>query len=183
MKKTDGTVIILGEVASHIAANWLVETSQISKMTMCSHHAQTTEDLVDNLKIAQLRVGGFHNELLAEQQVIKAINIDIHMENVDGHRYISRITEIVPITEKDYPLKFIPAALEFFKRNTDRNSYETVDILRYEEGKYVLKNTFSRRAYDRILKNLNTEEKKEFMQLFRPDSRCGPQLMEDAVLR
>ncbi|MGB8455263.1 MAG: ATPase, T2SS/T4P/T4SS family [Anaerocolumna sp.] len=166
MKKTDGTVIILGEVASHAAANWLVETSQISKMTMCSHHAQTTEDLVDNLKIAQLRVGGFQNEFLAEEQVVKAINIDIHMENINGHRYISRITEIVPLTENDYPKMIIPAAIEYFKRNTDRKAYKTVDISRFEAGKYVLTNSFSKRASDRILKNLNETEQKEFIKLF-----------------
>ena len=166
MKKTDGTVIILGEVASHTAANWLVETSQISKMTLCSHHAQTTEDLIDNLKIAQLRVGGFHNEFLAEEQVVKAINIDIHMENINGHRYISRITEIVPINEKDYPSDYIPAALEYFKRKTDRKAYKTTDIVRFEKGQYVLKNPFSRRARERILKNLNEVEGAEFTSFF-----------------
>ncbi len=166
MKKTDGTVIILGEVASHIAANWLVETSQISKMTMCSHHARTTEDLIDNLKIAQLRVGGFHNEFLAEEQVVKAINIDIHMENIGGHRYISRITEIVPAEDKDYPVKFLPAALEYFQRNTDRKAYKTVDIVGFENGKYILKNSFSKRASNRILMNLTEGEREEFINLF-----------------
>ena len=168
MKKTDGTVIILGEVASHTAANWLVETAQISKMTMCSHHAQTTEDLVDHLKIAQLRVGGFHNEFLAEEQVVKAVNIDIHMENQNGHRYISRITEIIPITDKEYPSDLRPAALEFFKRNTDRRAYVTKDIIRFENGKYVLKNKFSSRANDRILRNLDDLEQEEYLRLFQP---------------
>jgi pilus assembly protein CpaF len=166
MKKTDGTVIILGEVASHTAANWLVETSQISKMTLCSHHAQTTEDLIDNLKISQLRAGGFHNEYLAEGQVVKAINIDIHMENINGHRYISRITEIVPINEEDYPQEYIPAALEYFKRNTDRKAYKTVDIVRFENGRYVIKNPFSKRARVRMMKNLSETESEEFSCFF-----------------
>jgi pilus assembly protein CpaF len=165
LKKTDGTVIILGEVASHEAASWLVETSQISKMTMCSHHAQTTEDLVDSLKIAQLRVGGFANEYLAEQQVAKAIQIDIHMENINGHRFISRITEIIPVTDRDYPKEIRPAVLEFFKRNTDRKAYRTVDIVRFENNSYVLKNPFSERATERIIKNLTLKEKEEFLKL------------------
>ncbi|QHQ62876.1 pilus assembly protein CpaF [Anaerocolumna sedimenticola] len=173
MKKTDGTVIILGEVASHTAANWLVETAQISKMTMCSHHAQTTEDLVDHLKISQLRVGGFHNEFLAEEQVVKAVNIDIHMENQNGHRYISRITEIIPITDKEYPSDLRPAALEFFKRNTDRRAYITKDIIRFENGKYVLKNNFSSRANDRILRNLDDLEQEEYLRLFQPGEQEG----------
>lgn len=167
MKKTDGTVIILGEVASHIAANWLVETAQISKMTLCSHHAQTTEDLIDSLKIAQLRAGGFHNEYLAEEQVVKAIHIDVHMENDNGRRYISRITEIVPNHDKDYPSVLKPAALEYFKRNTDRRAYKTTDIVCFENNGYVVKHAFSKRAADRILKNLNQEERKEFCQYFQ----------------
>ncbi len=176
MKKTDGTVIILGEVTSHTAANWLVETSQISKMTMCSHHAQTTEDLIDNLKIAQLRVGGFHNEFLAEEQVVKAINIDIHMENAGGHRYISRITEIVPVEDKEPELSvFKPAASRYFKRMNSLRTYKTVDIARFENGKYELKNSFSKRAGDRILKNLNEDERKEFMMLFHREVQVDMQ--------
>ncbi len=166
MKKTDGTVIILGEVASHIAANWLVETSQISKMTLCSHHAQTTEDLIDNLKIAQLRVGGFHNEFLAEEQVVKAIQVDIHMENSGGHRYISRITEIVPLKSGNRPSELKPADEEYYKSNLQQKAYKTVDIVKFENGRYTVKNAFSQRAVDRILMNLNTEESEEFTSFF-----------------
>lgn len=171
MKKTDGTVIILGEVASHIAANWLVETSQISKMTLCSHHAQTTEDLIDNLKIAQLQVGGFHNEFLAEEQVVKAIHIDIHMENTGGHRYISRITEIVPLDNGNYPSGLKPVTAEYYKSNTDQKAYKTVDIVKFENGRYTVKNAFSQRAVRRILTNLNTEEGEEFVSFFQTQLR------------
>jgi pilus assembly protein CpaF len=171
MKKTDGTVIILGEVASHIAANWLVETSQISKMTLCSHHAQTTEDLIDNLKIAQLQVGGFHNEFLAEEQVVKAIHIDIHMENTGGHRYISRITEIVPLSSENCPSGLKPVAAEYYKSNTAQKAYKTVDIVKFENGRYTVKNVFSQRAVRRILTNLNTEEGEEFVSFFQTQLR------------
>lgn len=166
LKKTDGSVIILGEVASHEAANYLVETAQISKMTMCSHHAKTTKDLIDSLKIAQLRVGGFRDEYLAEEQVVKAINIDIHMENKNGHRYISRITEIIPQIRENYPDSFIPATMEYFRRKTEMRAYRTVDILRFEEGKYRLVGLFSVNARKQILSNLQAEEKTEFNRLF-----------------
>lgn len=166
LKKTDGSVIILGEVASHEAANYLVETAQISKMTMCSHHAKTTKDLIDNLKIAQLRAGGFRDEYLAEEQVVKAINIDIHMENKNGHRYISKITEIIPALQEDYPSDLVPATIEYYKRRTETKTYKTVDILRFENGKYKLINTFSERTKNQILSNLLMEEKAAFNRLF-----------------
>lgn len=165
LKKTDGTVIILGEVASHEAANYLVETAQISKMTMCSHHAKTTKDLIDSLKIAQLRVGGFKDEYLAEEQVVKAINIDIHMENKNGHRYISKITEIIPLINESYPESLVPATMEYYKRKTAIKAYKTVDILRYEEGKYKLVGPLSEYARQQIFNNLQMEEKASFNKL------------------
>ncbi|MDF2804196.1 MAG: cpaF1 [Anaerocolumna sp.] len=166
LKKTDGAVIILGEVVTHEAANYLVETAQISKMTMCSHHAKTTKDLIDSLKIAQLRVGGFQDEYLAEEQVIKAINVDIHMENKNGHRYISKITEIVPLAKENYPESLVPATLEYYRRRTELRAYKTVDILRYEDGRYKLVGVLSDYAREQILKNLLIEEKAEFNRLF-----------------
>lgn len=166
LKKTDGSVIILGEVASYEAANYLVETAQISKMTMCSHHAKTTKDLIDYLKIAQLRVGGFHNEYLAEEQVVKAINIDIHMENKNGHRYISKITEIIPIHQEEYPETLASATKEYYRRRTDSKAYKTVDIVRFENGAYHIINAFSPNTTMQIMKHLQEEEKLAFNQLF-----------------
>lgn len=166
LKKTDGSVIILGEVASHQSANYLVETAQISKMTMCSHHAKSTKDLIDSLKIAQLRAGGFRDEYLAEEQVVKAINIDIHMENKNGHRYISKITEILPFFQEEYPNCLSSATREYYKRRTETKSYKTVDIVRFEEGKYKLVNNLSENAKGRILSNLHMDEKEEFIKLF-----------------
>lgn len=166
LKKTDGAVIILGEVASHESANYLIETAQISKMTMCSHHAKTTKDLIDSLKIAQLRAGGFRDEYLAEEQVVKAINIDIHMENKNGHRYISKITEIIPGFKEDYPDSLVTATMEYYRRRTEPRAYKTVEILRYEQGKYQLVNTLSDYAKEQILRNLRREERDEFNRLF-----------------
>ncbi|MFV0342404.1 MAG: ATPase, T2SS/T4P/T4SS family [Anaerocolumna sp.] len=166
LKKTDGSVIILGEVASHEAANYLVETAQVSKMTMCSHHAKTTKDLIDSLKIAQLRVGGFKDEYLAQEQVVKAINIDIHMENKNGHRYISKITEIIPVKMEKYPESLVPATMEYYKRSTEVRAYKTVDILRFEEGRYQLVSGLSEGARKQILKHLNDKEQGAFQDLF-----------------
>ncbi|MFV0344469.1 MAG: hypothetical protein ACK5JH_16555, partial [Anaerocolumna sp.] len=166
LKNTDGSVIILGEVASHEAANYLVETAQVSKMTMCSHHAKTTKDLIDSLKISQLRVGGFKDEYLAQEQVVKAINIDIHMENKNGHRYISKITEIIPVKVEKYPESLVPATMEYYKRSTEVRAYKTVDILRFEEGRYQLVNALSEGARNHILKHLNEKEQGAFQDLF-----------------
>lgn len=167
MKKTDGTVLILGEVASHETANYLIEISQISKMTLFSHHAETTQDLISYFKISQLREGGFHKEDLAEYQAANAINIDIHMENKNGHRYISRITEIIPYYKKDLPGGLVEATREYYKRRTSPVTFETRDILSFIEGRYVMQKGFSDKSQEHILYNLGESEKQEYREFIK----------------
>lgn len=167
MKKTDGTVLILGEVASHEAANYLVEIAQISKMTLCSHHAAATEDFVAYLKIAQLRTGGFHNEALAEYQAANAVNIDIHMENRNGQRLISSITEIIPCYQKEMPAGLILATQEYYKRRTSPVTFETREIVSFQEGRYVFREEFSKRLHHRICRNLPDREREEYLQFLQ----------------
>lgn len=167
MKKTDGTVLILGEVASHEAANYLVEIAQISKMTLCSHHAATTEDFVAYLKIAQLRTGGFHNEALAEYQAANAVNIDIHMENRNGRRLISGITEIIPCYHREMPAGLILATQEYYKRRTSPVTFETREIVSFQEGRYVFREEFSERLHHRICRNLPDREREEYLQFLQ----------------
>lgn len=167
MKKTDGTVLILGEVASHETANYLVEIAQNSKMTLFSHHAETTQDLISYFKIAQLREGGFHKENLAEYQAANAINIDIHMENKNGHRYISRITEIIPYYKKDLPGGLVEATQEYYKRRTSPVTFETRDILSFIEGRYVIQKGFSDKSQEHILYNLRESERQEYREFIK----------------
>ncbi len=167
MKKTDGTVLILGEVASHETANYLIEISQISKMTLFSHHAETTQDLISYFKISQLREGGFHKEDLAEYQAANAINIDIHMENKNGHRYISRITEIIPYYKKDLPGGLVEATREYYKRRTSPVTFETRDILSFIEGRYVIQQGFSDKSQEHILNNLRESERQEYREFIK----------------
>lgn len=167
MKKTDGAVIILGEVASHETANYMIEISQISKMTLCSHHAGTTEDLIAYFKISQLREGGFHKEDLAEYQAANALNIDIHMENRGGHRYISRITEIIPYYKKELPGGLVEATQEYYRRRTSPVTFETRDILTFQDGKYVVQQNFSENSQKHILSNLSETERKVYTEFMR----------------
>jgi len=88
------------------------------------------------------------------------------MANKKGHRYIERITEIIPVNEREYPEPLNKAFLEFFRRMTNYRTFKTVDIIRFENGEYVVKNQLSERAKERILNNLNDQERDEFENLF-----------------
>lgn len=144
-KKTDGSVNILGEVATEPVAAWLIQIAQVASLfTIFTHHAKTTRDLVISLRNALLNSGGFSNEKVAEEQVADTIRFDIHMNrDVYGHRYIERITEIIPEPWKE-------------------RMFRTVDIVVWENGRYYQKNAISSGIANEITGFLGAEEKKEF---------------------
>ena len=148
-KKTDGTVNILGEVVSAPVSSWLVQMSMVGSLfTMFTHHAKNTKALVKYMRNCLLSHGAFSNERIAEEQVVDAINFDIHMEkDITGHRYIERITEIVP------------------KENSDK-LYETVDVVRYDNGRYILNGRISQASRTEIFKYLTKEEQEEYYAIF-----------------
>lgn len=147
LKKTDGIVTILGEVATQPVANWLIQIAQTASLfTMFTHHAKTTKDLLEGLRNALLKEGGFQNEQIALQQVVASIRFDIHMARTrDGERYVERITEITWNKDKE-------------------EGYEIRDLIVWENGQYKKKNEFSHMVQQDILKRLTLEEKQQFLQ-------------------
>ena len=144
LKKTDGVVTILGEVATHEVASWLIQIAQTASLfTMFTHHAKTTKDLVEGLRNALLKEGGFQNEKVAFDQVVSSVRFDIHMGKTrEGHRYVQRITEILP---KKVDGKVV-----------------CQDIIVWKEGGYEIKNSISKETREEIARNLTYEERKQF---------------------
>lgn len=102
-KKTDGSVNIIGEVATDPVASWMIQSAQVaSKFTLFTHHAKTFPDLVTALRNSMLRAGVFKDEKTAEEQVVQVLNFDIHLvKDFRGRRYIERVTECIPVEEKN----------------------------------------------------------------------------------
>lgn len=147
-KKTDGVVSLLGEVASPKLAALMIQLGQAaSKYTLFTHHANTTRDLVIWLRNSLLQEGSFQDERAALSQVLDVVKLDIHMEMENGHRYIERITEIVPA----------PETKEGFREN---------QLIRFQNGTYVLVGYLSEKGRERIAAHLSEEEKMEFQKLF-----------------
>lgn len=165
-KKTDGSVNILGEVATAPVANWLIQMAQVASLfTMFTHHAKTTHSLVVSMRNSLLQAGGFSNEKVAEEQVAEAINFDIHMnKDASGHRYIERITEILPVSEEPYPNNMDESMKTFFERSTDRRTFRTVEIVAFDGTQYIYKNSLSKKTKKQIYQYLNEEEAEEFSQ-------------------
>lgn len=168
-KKTNGAVNILGEIATAEAATFVIQTSMVaSRMTMFTHHAKTARDLVISFRNNLLETSGYSNDIVAEELVADTINIDCHMEVRDGHRFIERITEIIPIRDRRYPSEICTEfssderlkldQMEYMHRATDRTLFTTVNLVEYKDGKYVFTNMPSVATLKKIEAMLSSRE-------------------------
>lgn len=176
-KKTDGSVNILGEVATDEVCSWMLQMAQVASLfTLFTHHAKTASDLVMSLRNSLLKCEVFNNEKVAEQQVVQVLNFDIHLEkDYSGKRYIERITEIIELDEKPYPTEykqvntkeekinmFMDTMTEYFTRKTDRKTYITKNIVEFRDGKYVACNKISNSNIQKMKKHMTKEDKDNF---------------------
>lgn len=172
-KKTSGDVNIIGEVAEAAQANFVVQTAMVASLfAMFTHHAKTAYDFVMAIanNLLDPECGIYREKKEAVEMAAKILNIDIHLENRKGHRYLERITEIIPIQEMEYPSDVDPNKkheadeLEYFKRQTDRKMFEERDLVRYVNGEFVLVHLPSKTMVEDIKKKLTLEEEKEFIE-------------------
>ena len=149
-KKTDGSVNIIGEVATDPVASWMIQAAQVaSKFTLFTHHAKTFPDLVTALRNSMLRTGVFKNELVAEEQVVSVLNFNVHLvKDFRGNRYIQRVTECIPVIDKnDYNYNsrnettlegkfdtFIENSTKYFAKETNKELYKYQNIMEYQDG-------------------------------------------------
>ena len=182
-KKTDGSVNIIGEVATDPVASWMIQSAQVaSKFTLFTHHAKTFPDLVTALRNSMLRAGVFKDEKTAEEQVVQVLNFDIHLvKDFRGRRYIERITECIPVEEKneytfDYRKektlegkldKFMDNATNFFTKTTNRELYKYRNVLEYHDGTYVLTNPISDKNIKEMLNNMDDRDAEEFKKFVK----------------
>ncbi len=182
-KKTDGTVNILGEVATAPVASWMIQMAQVASLfTIFTHHAKTSEDLVLALRNNLLQTRVFNNERVAEKQVADVVNFDVHLyKDIDGNRYIQRITEIIPLDNNaEYPDSyknaenleqkldsFYDTIREYFIRVTDRKVFETRDIVVWENGEYKVAGMISRKSFDEMSQHMDKQERENFSLFLR----------------
>ena len=156
----------------------MIQSAQVaSKFTLFTHHAKTFPDLVTALRNSMLRAGVFKNEKTAEEQVVQVLNFDIHLvKDFRGRRYIERITECIPVQEKnEYTYdhrkektiegklnKFMDNATIFFTKSTNRELYQYRNIIENHDGKYVLTNPISETNIIEMRNNMDESDVGEF---------------------
>ena len=176
-KKTDGSVNILGEVATDPVAAWMIQMAQVASLfTLFTHHAKTTRDLVYSLRNSLLKCEMFTNEKIAEQQVVSVLDFDIHLaRDYEGKRYIERITEIVELPDTPLPDNFIheknlndktasfmETTAEYYKKMTDNRIFECRNIIEFRDGRYVAVNPVSKERAERMKRAMTAEDARQF---------------------
>jgi pilus assembly protein CpaF len=186
LKKSDAAVTIVGEVASNEVASRMIQMAQVaSQFTIFSHHALTAKALVFAIRNSLVESGGFNNMITAEQQVVDVLRIDVHIDfDVSGFRYIERITEIIKVEEGiPYP-EFDPRnpdrskaeiEREYYRRQTDRTSFTTRDIIRFNKQKrrYEAAEWLSPELSEHIYKNLPKEYAGRFFEYVKSNWTKG----------
>ncbi len=156
----------------------MIQAAQVaSKFTLFTHHAKTFPNLVTALRNSMLRTGVFKSEQTAEEQVIQVLNFDIHLvKDFRGRRYIERVTECIPIEEKnEYTFdhrkektlegkfdKFFDNATIFFSKTTNKELYKYQNVLEFIDDKYVLSNPISDNNIKEMRLNMNDTDQIAF---------------------
>lgn len=190
-KKTDGSVNIIGEVATDPVASWMIQSAQVaSKFTLFTHHAKTFPNLITALRNSMLRAGTFTDEKVAEDQVVQVLNFDIHLvKDFRGRRYIERITECIPVEEKnEYTYnhrkektmegkfeKFFDNATVFFSKTTNRELYKYRNVLEFCNDSYVLVNPISDANIRGMRENMDDNDQILFDKFLQRNWGISPQ--------
>ncbi|OMF01428.1 ATPase, T2SS/T4P/T4SS family [Paenibacillus sp. FSL H7-0942] len=155
-KKTDGTVNILGEVASDEVAAWMIQMSQVASLfTLFTHHAKTFRDLVFSLRNSLLKTGMFQHEHIAEEQVVSVINFDVHMKkDAEGRRYIERITECLPRANQGDSVE-------------ERAGFTFHNVVEYRDGAYVATAPISSGSMVDMREQMTLKDAEKFEQFMK----------------
>lgn len=170
LKASEAHTILFGETASLEHAKHLLDLLLAgTKRIITTGHWPTSDELISYFVLAEGGYGNGGSEDV-EHMVARLLNLDVHhVKDNDGHRYIDRITEIIPYDrgkKETMQANGIEGKLEkianYLERMTRRKTYYTRDIVVYEAGEYHMINPISDELSNTIMKHLSPEEKSSF---------------------
>ena len=183
LKKTDGYLSMVGEVAEDLVAARMIQFCLIaSAFTIFSHHAKTDEDLINGLTNSLVACGEYNNHDVAMSTVLDAIKNNVHLDFVKGERVIAFISEIEKLNEIiPYPElnksgtvqeaidQLASLQREFYTRTTDRVRFTSRHIIEFNPDTmtYEAKEGYTPDALRRICSKLKGEDRKNFIAWYR----------------
>lgn len=174
-KKTSTDVTIMGELDETIKAGLLIQVSQSGgKFTLSTSHHVTTRKLIEYLRNALLEHTNLNDPIIAEKQVIESIRYDLHQGiNEEGKRYIQRLTEIIPVEETKFKGTLEEKLEKYFEFKANYRTYETRNIIEWQDGKYVVVNKISEAGLERIKENLDKKDYADFIYLLDTEYKAA----------
>lgn len=172
LKASEAHTILFGETASLEHAKHLLDLLLAgTKRIITTGHWPTSDELISYFVLAEGGYGKGGSEDV-EHMVARLLNLDVHhVKDNNGHRYIDRITEIIPFDREKKEAteaKGVEGKLDkiagFLEQLTRRKSYYTRDIVIYEAGEYHMINPISNELSNSIMKHLTPEEKSTFLE-------------------
>lgn len=183
LKKTDGYMSLVGEVAEDIIAARMIQFCLIaSAFTIFSHHGKDDHGLIHGLANSLVACGEYKNHETAISTVLDAIHNNVHLRFFGDERVIDYISEIVKNQETEvypkveYPEDILQAlhgmvALnhEFYTRSTDRVRFSSRKIIEFDEAtaSYVAKEWYTPETTAYMLNKLKGRDRDDFIKFYR----------------
>ena len=183
LKKTDGYLSMVGEVAENIVAARMIQFCLIaSAFTIFSHHAKTDEDLVNGLANSLVACGEYEDHDVAISTVLDAIKHNVHLDFCKGDRVVAFISEIIKLDEiTPYPDIHRSATVqeaidqltmiqrEFYTRSTDRARFTSRHIIEFNRDTmtYEAKEGYTPQTLRNILNKLKGKDRTDFIAWYR----------------
>lgn len=175
LKKSNGKVTVISESADDQSKGYVIKGAlAASEAVYWTDHSVSADELVETHRNACLNVGLFRDEILAEDQVLRVLQWNTHLEDddVEGIRYIRRLTEFIRRDTKEYSANndeesYYENTKLYYERKTNSKKYEAINIIEFdkENKKYVVKNLISEERQKYILSRLRERDKQGFIDL------------------
>lgn len=147
MLKQARDIIILGEITNSEEATLLINVMlRLCRGSMGTFHSENPKACIINLRNLLLKSGFYHNEMVAQADVVEAVNIVLQMNHdSQGRRFMDVIAEIEPIAD---------ASGESCVTSNFRPRYITERF----GGKFVCRNIISEGLAEKLIKYGVTRE-------------------------
>lgn len=183
LKKTDGFLSMVGEIAEDIVAANAMRFGLVgSCSTIFSHHGVDYHGLIDGLTGSLISCGAYADYDIAQQIVLDVVKHNVHL-NFNGQ---SRVIEYIEEIEKgavreDYPTWSKPTTVveaihqntqmnkEFYQRSTDRVRYSSRKIILFDKARneYIPGAWYSPERFRDMLEKLPVHERDNFIEFYK----------------
>ena len=150
MLKQARDIIILGEITNSEEATLLINVMlRLCRGSMGTFHSESPKAVIINLRNLLLKSGSYHNEMVAQADVVEAVNIVIQMNHDSGgRRFVDCIAEVEPIADKTV-------------ESVVTSNFRPRNIMERSNGQFVYRNTISEAYSEKLIKYGATREEIE----------------------